>query len=473
VVVRLRRRLLVLLGLFSAFYACSDSPDEFLQATGGQGGSHAGTTASTGGKAGALAGGQAGASSSNQGAHDAGLDAASGSSAGTSADSGTPSPIDSLWPGWTYVGNKDVCRVYLPNDASVVPPISWEPCAISPGCQQLTIDWETDDTEIITPGSKGQSFEGKRLLSLQRRSVANLQGTTKEKLIASIHDLNQEGAPLVGWGSSCAFAAVMGLWRDQAAFMFYEDGINNYRFFAGPISEIRLMKEPNIKLSFEQAGVMGELDLGDRFLIWTRHVLDMKDMKPVFVPPPKRLLAEPRVWGKDAFFQEQTKAPFTEVVRREDGSLFTLLSAPNAWITSFFTDGDTMVWYQASQPQADGAQFDHWELWSAPYTNDPSKLTAQKLLTLPSMSGFPLYGVPLRVTPNHILTADPTGAYVYRRTSGEWRKVPQLQKPLYFSETVHFDDEEIILLQKKYATGKTLVRLPLAGLPLQAPELSP
>lgn len=473
-----RRWLLLSLGLLGGFYACSDSPEEFPQPlgaggtlVGGQGASHAGTTAN----AGTSAGGHAGASASNQGAHDAGLDADSGSDAGSSSDSGSPSPIDSLWPGWTYAGNKDDCRVYLPNEPSVVPPISWEPCALTPGCKQLTVDWETDDTEIITPGSRGQSFDGKRLLSLQRRSVAKLEGVQKAKYIASIHDLNQGGAPLIGWGSSCVFAAVMGLWRDQAAFMFYEDGINNYRFFAGPIDELRSMKEPNIKLSFQEAGVMGEVDWGDRFLIWTRHVLDLKDMKPVFVPPPGRLLDTPRVWGKDAFFQDQTQAPYTEVVRREDGSLVTLLSVPNAWITSFFTDGDTMVWYQVSQPQvqSDGEHFNQWELWSAPYSNNPSKLAPKKLFSLPSLSGFMLFGVPLQVTTDHILISDPTGAYTYQRSNGEWRVLPQIQEPFHSGGIVHLDDEEVILLQKKYATGKTLIRLPLTELALQSPVLAP
>ena len=166
------------------------------------------------------------------------------------------------------------------------------------------------------------------------------------------------------------------------------------------------------------------------------------------------------------FLTDQQQLPYSQWVRKPDGSTVKLRSDPNAMVVALGSDGTDMAWMQAYEPDAQLAHWGRIELWTSPFTTDPAQLQPKRLGVTGNdhIQEYPMV-VGAGLAAHNVLQGELPR--LYRLTDGAYAFAPAVPG-LHLSDVISIDEGEILFwasLENAYPTDYiTIVRMPLSSL---------
>jgi hypothetical protein len=328
----------------------------------------------------ALAGG--GCAHEQGAAEDAGLDRAQDIPTEASVDStgdGDPPIPDGLPPGWVrFDGYDKRCAQFIPGPTAAMPaPIVWQPCDVDGGglnCRKM----QKPPDEVPDLNFVGTTLsDGRVLLSFSRSAqklgryyiIAEADGPVRHAILQTRPQI------------SCRFADYK-IFRDRYVYRV-ETGDTPYGGggLAGQID----MPAPSVVFKYSpelrhnlSVSPLGIADYNDSFRFqlhdWTTGI------STGFGEPDGPHIGHRPM--DDAVFWTPTVAGIKKTrVYTKEGGVRDFLSA-NTADTAYADiggDGIDLVWSRASGLPSDGGPYSTIEIYSAPYTTDPSKLAPRRI----------------------------------------------------------------------------------------------
>jgi hypothetical protein len=301
-----------------------------------------------------------------------------------------------------------------------------------------------------------------------------------------VYDVDGGGAPLFAWGGDGCVASVRS-YEDQLLMLVANTGAAvgyDIQLWWGTPAALQAASSPSFAFKFSDPGFaeFGNATLGDGVLGWevtSVHLMNLATKAQVqIVPTPVSAASIVRFLGPTLFFQSSPAPtlPFWRAWVAPDGGTPAVLVAPSsAHVRGLDTDGAKMGWLQlANQTSASPEKYAVCDLYSAPHTASPGAVQGTRLTKVDLCTDRPPW-VHTQVHNGFFGMESGTGQFgdrVYSLSDGSYRLAPTAPVTgMVNSQQLWADDKEIVVQASDavYQRPLTIVRLPLADLPLKAP----
>lgn len=435
---------------------------------------------STGGGAGSAGGGATGGFG--------GAGTTGGGAGGASGSGGTPVYDGGLWqptgdPEWTKVPWVDCGAAYAKHPEQAVPPLVWQPCEGNvPGCERLRFNWQYE--EGVSPMQvqrNGGVFKTPAGLVLVM-AVGTSYGAQVLQMLAAFADAK---TPIAAWKGPSGCIPVLMEWSATHVCQAFGSPLRVGLVPLGPDLHTAPLKSfesaPDLPVACNATKLVA-MDLANDYYVRdlqtdALHEIGWSTGVP-FDPRVHEEIALVQRWHSDAL-----NNPIVEGwIWTPPNSLTLLVDASPELVYDIRTDGQTLVWLQATA----SAEFE-WvpaDIWVSPYATSPAGLQPKKLRQHPRASigltsariGAGLYAAiqPEKGGPNS--SSVDHRLHIYRLTDGRHWELPRfvdiapgaapgtLTVPV---EVLALDAEEVWYSTRSQTTGAgpwTIVRQRLAVL---------
>jgi len=281
-------------------------------------------------------------------------------------------------------GTPEGCSIQVPrNPERDIDPVEWMPCRDGRhGCQEMKADWRTDGNRDTFGGwneaSRDAAHRARRLRFERKRSpgvfedvVLDLKsGTTTA---AWRYDLRSQCAVVVSLGENTI--STLGRW-----------GNHNTLAVVDPAAWSRALTTPTFTALGGEASsaITSAVVSSDRTIALElgalRRVARAASGSGAFIAstPASVQVSSPLVLGDNVFVaSEHGSDGWAQEYRLDpDGTLVLLRGRKGRHIAAMATDGATWFWTESFGGDAGSWWQPSLEIWSAPYTADPSELAA-------------------------------------------------------------------------------------------------
>jgi hypothetical protein len=356
------------------------------------------------------------------------------------------------WQGWRRLPGLDACcAIATPLDlAASMPAYSWVPCTNGiADCLEFNATWAQLDASVFNSTFFGAYAKVSRDANGDPKWLMFTRAAGPDAFAPAEYDLYDvaSGAPLGAWRDD-EFVDTTAVHRCYAGVLLGEmtvtidaelttvgpnsvvEQVGTYVAHGDPQTMLmspsfteytRLLTAFQDRLASDTAFAFDAPD----YLVRARFGAGLLDVQPMTTPMVWLSLAD--VEGQDVF-GETSYTPWEQMyVFRSDSSLALLRSNSMAHVGTPTSDGTRLYWTE-TYGSTSGTQT-QTELWSAPYTTDPSKLaaTAAKIAAVPNAyiphSSVAFGGLIAVVTSNGAVVGRVSDGKTQQVTSGTGRQI--------------------------------------------------